>query len=362
MLSWRACLFTSKKEMKKIFPLRSITVLIILVFLTTIRSNGQSIPGSIVVSFKEGTSDSEARWILQSYKVKFDLYPQHAFGVLLIGGGQDSREKIETFADGLNRARTLGRSVIVRTRDQPLAPDQTTFRVYGDLQRDSALQDKFISLLPSGITSKWQIEPPTATISVAPGTENDWLAIWKSEPAVAFADYQVWPAQTSVQTSATVRSETEQDVEPNAGKKQKPAQNPKRAAISGSRLPTVDWVSDTFKRIYAKDHSKISLVNSDSDKEGEFLEFLVENVKGTVTKENYWEKLRYSLTIYKSGAAEIKIRCVMDGQFAAGVGTKEPPDSSFQDLEPIYTRNMQDEVGRFMRDLVVNLQKRESHD
>ncbi|MGF7179399.1 hypothetical protein [Tunturiibacter psychrotolerans] len=348
--------------MKNKFPHRSIIVLVVLVCLASIRSDGQSVPGSIVVSFKEGTSDSEARWILRSYKVKFDLYSQHVFGLLLIDDTQDSREKIETFTGNLNREHTLGRSVIVKTRDQPLAPDQTTFRVYGDLQHDSALQDKFISLLPSGIVPKWLIEPPTATISVVPGTENEWLAIWKSEPDVAFADYQAWPAQTSVQTSTTIRGEPEQDVKPATGKRPKSTQIPKRAAISGSQLPTIEWVSDVFNGFYAKGHSRISLVSNDSDEGGEFFEFLIENVKGTVTKENYWEKLRYSLIIYRSNAAEIKIRCVMDGQFAAGVGPNEPSDSSFQDLEPIYTRKMQDEVGRFMQGLVVNLQKRERHD
>lgn len=330
--------------------IRWVTVVFISVLFTNLCSYPQEQllkPGEITVEFNANVTNSEAVWILRSYKITYHLVDRDLYGLNI--RADDSKTLTTTtkaLIDAFNSGE-FGQSRILNNGSPGHSRTEQSFLLEGDIRRKSVLQQKLAPFLKSSaVHITLQVSPAMALVSVPVGKEADWIETFKAEKAVSHADHDIFSFPKSVEAyvKAVLAAKAQQAKVQRVGKAL-PA--PKEIEFK-VELPTADAVIDFVNRFYSANHPRVTLVKSDHDESGEYFEILIEHLKGAVTRPPYWEKLRYSIPIYLASPDTVKIRCILDGQFSAGVGDNVPPDSSFQDMEPTYTRAMQDHVGQFV--------------
>jgi hypothetical protein len=326
-------------------------------------ASGQSsaIQSGVTVTFRKDVSDAEALWMLRSYHVQFDIIRRRVSHLQITAEDSALRDHAEqTLIDASMRG-ALGHSVIRRSSLMPSDPQSTSLLLYGEICHSEKLQQDAEHLLPKGTTIDWRAEPPYALLSVLPGTEEAWIRVFSGESAVQSAAVEEWPNSASVEASGTVPST--EFASPSTG--QAPIasfQKPQEVDIAGKRLPTAGMVTQVLRTLYRGMNPRVSIIKSERDVDDEYFEIVVDGLKGSVTNPPFWEKLRYSVPIFLSSDHVLKIRCILDGQFAPGVGKVTPPDLAFQDLEPQYSGQLQDTVNRFVLALRTAIAKGSSHD
>jgi len=305
------------------------------------------IQSGITVVFRKEVSDAEALWMLRSYHVQFDMIRRRVSRLQITGEDPALRDHTEQTLIDASKRGTLGQSVIRRSSLIPSDPQSTSLSVYGDMCHSQKLQRDAERLLPKGITIDWRAEPPYALLSILPGTEEAWIRVFLGESAVQSAAVETWPTSASVEASGTVPN----TAPASPSTRQLPVvrfQKPQEVDMAGKRLPTAGMVTQVLRTLYRGVKPRVSIIKSESDVDNEYFEIVIDGLKGSVTNPPFWEKFRYSVPIFISSDHVLKIRCILDGQFAPGVGNVVPPDLAFQDLEPQYSGQLQDAVNRFV--------------
>jgi hypothetical protein len=242
------------------------------------------------------------------------------------------------------------------------------FQMEGDICHIHLFQQRFASLLKNAYI-EWVGTSSEVHVFVPPGSEHDWIEVFRKEQAVEEVG-RVHPLATfpSVESATKIKtaipqapavasprqSPTTAPASPEPSQPRKPLathiQKPTEISVK-SKLPSTSTITDFVDKFYLSHHPRITLIKADRDQFGEYFEILVEHLKGAITNPPYWEKLRYSIPIYMADKDTMKIRCVLDGQFAPGIGAEVPSADAFLDMEPRYTGAMQDHVGRFVQAL-----------
>jgi hypothetical protein len=326
-------------------------------------ASGQStsIQGGVTVTFRKEVSDAEALWVLRSYRVQFDMIRRRVSHLQIKANDSAPRDRLEQILIDASMHGALGRSVIRRSSLMLSDPQSNLLLLYGEICHNETLQRHAEHLLPKGTAIEWEVEPPYALVSVLPGTEDAWMRVFSGESSVQSTAVETWPNPASVTASSTV-ADTELTSPPPG---QIPIANfrmPHEADIAGRRLPTAGMVKEALRTLYRGMDPRISIIKSERDVEDEYFEIVVDALKGSVTNPPFWEKLRYSIPIFLTSDHVLKIRCILDGQFAPGVGKMTPPDTAFQDLEPQYSGQLQDMVNRFVLALQTRIARGSYHD
>jgi len=324
---------------------------------------GQStaIQSGVTITFKKEVSDAEALWMLRSYRVQFDIIRRRVSHIQITAKDSSVRDQVEQALIDASTRGALGHSVIRRSSLLLSDPQSTSLLLYGEICHSEKLQQDAEHLVPKGIALDWKIEPPYALVSVLPGTEDAWIKVFSGEPAVQSTAVEEWPKSASVEASGTVTS-AEIPSHPTAQVPIAGFQKPHEVDIAGKRLPTAGMVTQVLRTLYRGLNPRVSIIKSERDVDDEYFEIVVDGLKGSVTNPPFWEKLRYSVPIFVSSDHVLKIRCILDGQFAPGVGKVTPPDPAFQDLEPQYSGKLQDTVNQFVLALRTAIAKGSSHD
>ena len=130
--------------------------------------------------------------------------------------------------------------------------------------------------------------------------------------------------------------------------------------IKASSLPSSETITAALENLYGKKTVTVNLLGEDEQKDVEFYSYDVDHLRGAVTRpENYWERLHLWIPIYVAGKDEIRIRVIMGGEYAPGLGNREPSTSSYHSLEPDYTRELQSHLDRVIVALSTSIKKRE---
>jgi hypothetical protein len=328
------------------------------------------ISGIVRVRFRPNVLASEAKWVLESYGIDSGARP---FPVSHI------RVKAETPSDLLDATSIIvdlfqSGSIKESAVEVELSSNATEAYYYltGQVITNESLQRKLISLLPTNV--RGEFIPDALYLELSTSLSRSWLEGLRrdehiesaqvgeelvtrhlfalgatvSQGAIASrATITGWRKSLSNATiAATVtasvsKKSTETDV----------------AIAAAAGLPTATFVVSRIKDLFATETPTISLVVSERDQYGEYFEILVRHVKGAITRPPYWEKLRYLLPIYSADDRHLRIRCILSGEYSPGIGTNEPPDSSYRDLEPLFSEAMRDNVARLLLSIQASLQQ-----
>ncbi len=115
-------------------------------------------------------------------------------------------------------------------------------------------------------------------------------------------------------------------------------------------LAAPEMITNFFKEYASKRGGKVQVTASTP----RFINVYIKNLRNEVIPQsNYWENLQLSLFLFYKDKGFVDIGCVLDGQYAGGLGKLFPAEESFSDMEPQYAKQLQ----AYMGELLVNLQK-----
>lgn len=115
-----------------------------------------------------------------------------------------------------------------------------------------------------------------------------------------------------------------------------------------------------FETYYAREPAVKIRFN---DVEEGFVSFSVRGIRDEIVDENYWEKIQVSLVFHwLPDKRAWKFRCFLDAQFAPGLGRKPPRAASYRDMEPKYTKQLNEYLGQLLVALRDHLTKERTNE
>ena len=124
-----------------------------------------------------------------------------------------------------------------------------------------------------------------------------------------------------------------------------------------ARSYTIDMpvAANFFKDYYSKKGMTFEIIRI---KDNYFM-FSVRKARGEVIKdENFWEKLEILLVVFKDTLGVQDFLCIVDGEYAPGMGRKEPKREGYEyKMEPLYTEEVMIYANRIITIFEENLPK-----